>query len=154
VTKDNPEQFIRDQKSIAVVHAEAFQLMLYRAEDGSEAWFWNSRDGVTPFITTIDGKQYRHAMHGYPTRYQAVIPAEAEYVWVSYDREVWTAMEARKFEAFTARTDKYGEDFRDRFPNMDDWLAVTPFEHGQPRQMTRSEYLQSTSEWMGKGQGD
>lgn len=31
-------------------HKEAFCLMKYAAEDGSEVeWIWNSRDGITPF---------------------------------------------------------------------------------------------------------
>jgi len=44
------------------VHGEAFQLMQYRADDGSETeWIWNSRDGVTPFIVTLrSGKSATH----------------------------------------------------------------------------------------------
>lgn len=43
-------------------HAEAFCLMTYRADDGSEEEvIWNSRDGVTPFsITLRSGKPARH----------------------------------------------------------------------------------------------
>lgn len=43
-------------------HGEAFKLMTYRADDGSEEEvIWNSRDGVTPFVITLrSGKQATH----------------------------------------------------------------------------------------------
>lgn len=43
-------------------HGEAFMLMKYQADDGSESEIvWNSRDGVTPFVITLrSGKQARH----------------------------------------------------------------------------------------------
>jgi len=43
-------------------HAEAYCLMRYRADDGSEKEIiWNSRDGVTPFVITLrSGKQATH----------------------------------------------------------------------------------------------
>lgn len=48
------------------VHAEAFCLMQYQADDGSETeLIWNSRDGVTPFVITLrSGKQARHVNWG------------------------------------------------------------------------------------------
>jgi len=44
------------------LHAEAFCLMRYEADDGSEdEIIWNSRDGVTPFVITLrSGKTARH----------------------------------------------------------------------------------------------
>lgn len=43
-------------------HAEAFCLMTYRADDGSEEEvIWNSRDGVTPFtVRLLSGKTATH----------------------------------------------------------------------------------------------
>jgi hypothetical protein len=43
-------------------HAEAFMLMRYVADDGSEEeLIWNSRDGVTPFVISLrSGKQATH----------------------------------------------------------------------------------------------
>ena len=43
-------------------HREAFCLMQYQADDGTEVeWIWNSRDGVTPFVITLrSGKSARH----------------------------------------------------------------------------------------------
>lgn len=44
-------------------HPEAFCLMQYEADDGSETEvIWNSRDGVTPFCVTLkSGKSATHA---------------------------------------------------------------------------------------------
>lgn len=44
-------------------HAEAFCVMCYRSDDGTETEFvWNSRDGVTPFVITLrSGKPATHA---------------------------------------------------------------------------------------------
>lgn len=42
-------------------HAEAFCLMRYAAvESDGLLVIWNSRDGVTPFGFSRDGKEYRH----------------------------------------------------------------------------------------------
>lgn len=43
-------------------HAEAFCLMKYRSDDGTEEeTLWNSRDGVTPFVITLkSGKTAKH----------------------------------------------------------------------------------------------
>ena len=44
------------------IHKEAFCLMTYAADDGSETeTLWNSRDGVTPFgISSVSGKSMHH----------------------------------------------------------------------------------------------
>jgi hypothetical protein len=43
-------------------HAEAFSLMLYRSDDGTETeQVWNSRDGATPFVISLrSGKTATH----------------------------------------------------------------------------------------------
>lgn len=43
-------------------HSEAFCLMTYRADDGTESEVvWNSRDGVTPFVISLrSGKPATH----------------------------------------------------------------------------------------------
>jgi hypothetical protein len=43
-------------------HIEAFCLMKYRSDDGTEEEIiWNSRDGVTPFVITLrSGKSATH----------------------------------------------------------------------------------------------
>lgn len=154
---DKPEIYIRQNRTVAVAHGEAFQLMLYREVEGpGEAWYWNSRDGVTPFGTSIDGKQYRHAMSGYATRYTAVLPPEAQHVWISYTRETWEKMMRDRYAHFAAQPDDQaygGADFSKRYRSVGAWLKVSPFEHGSPRQVTRAEFLELTNEWMGKADG-
>jgi hypothetical protein len=43
-------------------HAEAYCLMTYRSDDGTEEEIiWNSRDGVTPFVISLrSGKTAQH----------------------------------------------------------------------------------------------
>lgn len=63
MTPPNPHAAAR---AAGHVHGEAFMLMTYRADDGSETEvIWNSRDGVTPFVITLrSGKQATHANWG------------------------------------------------------------------------------------------
>ena len=153
---DDPERHIRATRhSLPIAHAEAFQLMRYdpRKGGGESVWFWNSRDGVTPFGTMIDGVEYQHAMGAYRPSYWAMLPALASRVWVTYDRAAWLHMQREKWRNFSARTDEYGADFRERYPLLANWEAVVPFEHGQPRQLSRAEFLASTPEWMGRADG-
>lgn len=153
-----PDTFIRDSKTITVCHAEAFQLMLYVEDNGpGRAWIWNSRDGVTPFGTSIDGKPYKHAMRGYTERYSAVLPVAAQYVWISYDRASWDDMLRERWQRFRDLPKGDWHDpaeFLERYPDADSFLSIDPFKHGQPRQMTRDEFLASTIEWMGKADQD
>jgi hypothetical protein len=150
---DDLARFARVDRTISCAHVEAFQLMLYRADDGEEVWFWNSRDGVTPFGTAIDGKEFRHAMHGYSTRYTAILPAGARFVWVSYTPASWEAQMRLSYERALSRpvpADWEGPTFAESYPTVEAYLAIRPFEGGQPRQITREEFLASTPEWMGK----
>jgi hypothetical protein len=52
----------REQTMPDYQHAEAFCLMKYRSNDGTEEeLIWNSRDGVTPFAITLrSGKRATH----------------------------------------------------------------------------------------------
>lgn len=52
--------------SFMLNHAEAFMLMQYDSDDGTETEvLWNSRDGVTAFVITLpSGKQATHARWG------------------------------------------------------------------------------------------
>jgi hypothetical protein len=44
---------------VAYQHAEAFNLMTYRSDDGSEEeQVWNARDGVTPFVIALRSGQF------------------------------------------------------------------------------------------------
>lgn len=128
-------------RTVKCCHSEAFQLMLYRSGDGHEIWIWNSRDGVTPFGTTVNMGEYSHAMNRYEPSYYGSLPAAAAYVWMSHSSESWTAMKTASYERFSHPHAPLRLDFLERFPNVADWLAACPLEVGSPRLLTRDEYL-------------
>jgi len=140
----------RATRTVAVAHAEAFQLMRYASPDAPALWIWNSRDGVTPFGMTINDQpaEYRHAMNSYTPTYSAILPDAASHVWVDYDRDAWAAMQTRKFELFSAMKDR--PEFAELYPTLDAWLGVSPFEAGQPRLLTRAEFLETTASYAGR----
>jgi hypothetical protein len=159
------ESYVRASRTIPVVHAEAFQLMLYREriEPGSrpgeapfeerQVWIWNSRDGVTPFGITLEGIEYNHAMHGYRTHYSAVIPARATHVFVDYDREAWADMLRRRWQLMADHPKSEWhdpEEFKARFPTAESFLDVEPYRPGEPRLITREQFLETTVSWMGR----
>jgi hypothetical protein len=162
------ESYVRASRTIPVVHAEAFQLMLYREVEaatsapalsaadkrgGRGLWIWNSRDGVTPFGVGLDGAEYRHAMHGYPTSYSAVLPARATHVFVDYDREAWADMLRRRWQLMADHPKSEWhdpEEFKARFPTAESFLDVEPYRPGEPRLITREQFLETTVSWMGR----
>lgn len=147
-------------RTVFVAHAEAFQTMLYKAEDGRKAWIWNSRDGVTPFCCWIgepgklgDGNEFRHAMGAYRPIYSAVLPDAASHVWVSHTPETWRTAGVTAYTKERKRPIPEGWEgpsFAETFPTLDDFLIKRPFEHGKPRLITREEFIASTPEWMGE----
>lgn len=151
---------IRAQRTVGVAHAEAFQLMRYdvRNEPSKPSlWFWNSRDGVTPFGTTIDGVEYTHAMHGYATRYIAVLPAEATMVWVDYTPEAWREMLHRRWQIMKDRPagDWHDPvDFARQWPTAEAFEAVDPYRPGEPMSLTREQFLETTHSWHGRASED
>lgn len=76
-------------------HPEAFRLMPYRCETcGNLEQIWNSRDGVTPFMTNcpIEGcdgltKHVFPREVGRPEPFSETLPGEADRVFVSMTRE-------------------------------------------------------------------
>jgi hypothetical protein len=137
---------------IPVAHGEAFQLMRYTAEGGPDLWIWNSRDGVTPFGTGHGGFDYRHAMNSYRPTHTAILPDEAQFVWVDYDRAAWEDMQRRRYDMVAGLPDGpyTGAGFRVDYPTAEAWLAVAPFEAGQPRLLTREEWLLWTPSYAGR----
>lgn len=68
-------------------HSEAFALMQYEADDGSSLHvLWNSRDGVTPFVVTIDGVEHRHVRWGEDIYAPDYRPADDDRVFVTVHR--------------------------------------------------------------------
>lgn len=74
------------EETMSYQHREAFALMQYESDDGSSCrLIWNSRDGVTPFVVTIDGVEYRHVRWGEDRCVPgyAVVMADTDLVFVS-----------------------------------------------------------------------
>ncbi len=122
-------------------HAEAFMLMLYRADNGEYENIWNSRDGVTPFVVTLrSGAEARHVRWATDIYAPDHVPEEGERVFIDLHPE-------RALEIATRKVDTYWEHpkypmaamFRDKRaaiealwrdyyrPDAPDLVEVTPF---------------------------
>lgn len=83
------------QYAIAVVRerthvfVEAFALMAYIAQDGSNKSFslWNSRNGVTPFVAFIEGVEYQHIDMHLDRCIPTHIPDDGDYMFVDLTPE-------------------------------------------------------------------
>lgn len=117
------------------VHGEAFMLMRYRSDDGTELeTVWNSRDGVTPFIISLpSGKQATH-----------VEWSRDEYTGPNYQPEPGTRMFVDTTpEQARADAEKRVDDYWDHpeYPmsgsgrTKAEWIEVLckDFRPGQPR---------------------
>ncbi|HZG00741.1 MAG TPA: hypothetical protein VEY71_07050 [Chitinophagales bacterium] len=63
-------------------HAEAFCWMYYANKELTFGrWIFNSRDGVTPFITFIDGVEVVHTAFRHDLRVPQYQPREGDLVW-------------------------------------------------------------------------
>lgn len=72
------------------VHVEAFMLMRYRSDDGTtERVIWNSRDGVTPFVITLDGVTMRHVEWTADRFAPDYVPSDDEMIFTT----VWPPLE-------------------------------------------------------------
>lgn len=91
-------------------HREAFCLMQYEADDGSECvTIWNSRDGVTPFVTTLpSGKEARHVRWGEDIYAPDHQPTPGDLVWADmfHGLDRWQAI-------FRGRVERYAADHPD-----------------------------------------
>jgi len=83
-------------------HAEAFHLMTYQSEDGTETEIlWNSRDGVTPFfIAGKDGKtEMKHVEWHKDLFDPRYIPKPGERVFMTISKEDYLAHIKKQVEA-------------------------------------------------------
>lgn len=71
-------------------HKEAFALMWYGCECGHRERYWNSRDGVTPFMTlcpSCDQPTLQHVWWTLDAHTPDHKPAKGQRVWVDMTRE-------------------------------------------------------------------
>lgn len=83
-------------------HAEAFCLMKYRSDDGTEEeWIWNSRDGVTPFVISLrSGKYARHVDWQMDSHLPDYVPPIGSRIFVDLTEErarFYALRHARRF---------------------------------------------------------
>jgi hypothetical protein len=94
----------------AYAQVEAFCLMKYASDDGSEVeWVWNSRDGVTPFvIRSRSGKEMTHVDWLLDTRLPAeFIPPKGMRIFVDLTPERAREFAARNVEAMLGDSPGY-----------------------------------------------
>jgi hypothetical protein len=81
---------IRTLNRASFKHVEAFCLMKYATDDGSEIeWIWNSRDGVTPFciLNRARTKEMRHVGWQFDRFIPHYKPIKGERIFVDLTRE-------------------------------------------------------------------
>lgn len=106
-------------------HAEAYMLMIYRADDGTEEeTVWNSRDGVTPFVITLrSGKTAAHVdWHRDVRTGPGFVPAPGSRMFVDVTAETAREAAVRNAEHFWALED-YGPMARELFGSVEEMAA-------------------------------
>lgn len=100
-------------------HAEAYALMRYASDDGTKAVLvWNSRDGVTPFVISIDGIQYTHTNWGGDTYAPDHDPHEGDWVFVDLTEGRARELAAVMVDRYLA-DDHLGKQLRARYSGRD-----------------------------------
>jgi hypothetical protein len=104
--------------------------MKYESDDGSEVWyFWNSRDGVTPFTCSSpqSGKGLTHKDWGADGRVPDHLPRVGDFIWVDMSRERMCELAERMADEGPLRAD-------DNRYDRDGWVQVfmRNFSEGEP----------------------
>ena len=69
-------------------HAEAYCHMIYANENKSKVVsVYNTRDGVTPFIVSIENEMFQHIAFGEDYCEENYTPIEGDYVFTDYTEE-------------------------------------------------------------------
>lgn len=89
-------------------HAEAFCLMTYRSDDGTEeVKIWNSRDGVTPFVTMLpSGKPATHINWAADRPNPDFQPEPGQLIFVDLTPEVAREKAIKRVDAWLAGADR------------------------------------------------
>jgi hypothetical protein len=84
-------------------HQEAYRLMKYATDDGSEVeWLWNSRDGVVPFCihNRAGDKPMQHVQWEYDVRHRVYNPLPGERIFIDLTPEIalqWAEQHVERF---------------------------------------------------------
>ena len=127
-------------------HPEAFCLMKYATDDGSEIeWIWNSRDGVTPFcIRTRSGeKEMRHIDWQFDICIPHYKPSKGERIFVDLTRERAEQFARERVETYWNHPEYPMSERTDLWTNKEEavvYLANSLLEHpGAPALIEVSE---------------
>jgi hypothetical protein len=106
-------------------HAEAFCLMTYRADDGSEEeQVWNSRDGVTPFVIGLrSGKPATHADWHRDRRVPDYLPPLGSRIFVDMTEEAAQRYARENAEGWFAASDSLGAIARKQYGTVEAMAA-------------------------------
>lgn len=98
------------------VHGEAFRLMQYRSDDGTETEvIWNSRDGVTPFVITLrSGKQASHVNWNHDFYKPDFRPTIGDRIFIDLTHEIALHLAAERVEEYWEHPDY---PMKGRWPN-------------------------------------
>lgn len=80
-------------------HVEAFCRMKYVDDRGNAVWIWNSRDGVTPYVVSIEGREFRHVEWHRDRQRPNHVPEPGEYVFVDLSLEEAEKIARQQVEA-------------------------------------------------------
>jgi hypothetical protein len=111
--------------------------MTYRADDGSEEWVWNSRDGVTPFVITLrSGKEAKHVEwhrdRRMPPDYR---PPPGSRMFVDMTRERYRELMLAQARRYWSDESEFGRHARTQWASpeaMADALSTDEWREGLP----------------------
>lgn len=100
-------------------HAEAFMLMTYYGRNGYNEIrlvIWNSRDGVTPFITYCKeyGIELKHINWQNDLYMPDYKPKKGDLIWVSHTKETATASADESYKLHSEMLEKFRNQKVDR----------------------------------------
>jgi hypothetical protein len=117
-------------------HAEAFCVMTYRSDDGTEdEEVWNSRDGVTPFVITLrSGKQATHVNWRSDVHRPDFIPPPGSRVFIDMTDSRAREITAANCASWWNDGGATGMLARGRFRTLEQMIAELSREMQQPGQ--------------------
>jgi hypothetical protein len=103
-------------------HAEAFCLMTYRADDGTEEEvIWNSRDGVTPFVIDLrSGKPAIHVGWHLDRCVPDYVPPSGSRIFVDLTEDTARQRARRAAERWFADDSSLGQQARAQFRTVEE----------------------------------
>jgi hypothetical protein len=133
-------------------HAEAFCLMKYRSDDGTEEeLIWNSRDGVTPFTVTLrSGKTATHVDWQSDRRIPDYEPPAGSRTFVDLTPERAREIAERIVDQYLSNPE-LGDDLRQQLGTRDQAIAELTAGYLRPGAPDIVEVAQDSAEEASRG---